>query len=352
MRQQLLRRAVRRFLATAAPSFASQPLKRLPGGVSNIAAFLNPCDNLFYVDKADFIPAVENAANVLIVLRPKRWGKSVFLEMLSTYYDVMNAATPLVRVPMGDTKLAHSFTVLKFDVANVARALSSAVAVSDMQARVAAALDAEVRLAVADAADRYNIPNLDLEQPPTELLRKVGRWALAHGTPLYIFVDEYDAVLRTLAIGSGAHALSSLAGRQGALREFFGRFKYLLGLGLAQRAFMTGELRRRCMCSYYLNARALSAGISAVGLEAMTTAFNVTTDLSQKPAFNAAVGFTRADTLHAITECIGYAEDSPESIAILATLTRWCDGYLFAAKLDAEEGMYQSVMVVQLLDEC
>ena len=203
---------------------------------------------------------------------------------------------------------------------------------------------------MADAADRYNIPNLDLEQPPTELLRKVGRWALAHGTPLYIFVDEYDAVLRTLAIGSGAHALSSLAGRQGALREFFGRFKYLLGLGLAQRAFMTGELRRRCMCSYYLNARALSAGISAVGLEAMTTAFNVTTDLSQKPAFNAAVGFTRADTLHAITECIGYAEDSPESIAILATLTRWCDGYLFAAKLDAEEGMYQSVMVVQLLD--
>ena len=82
----------------------------------------------------------------------------------------------------------------------------------------------------------------------------------------------------------------------------------------------------------------------------MTTAFNITTDLSQKPAFNAAVGFTRADTLRAIAECVGYTEGSPESSAILATLTRWCDGYLFASELDASEGMYQSGIVVQLLD--
>lgn len=82
----------------------------------------------------------------------------------------------------------------------------------------------------------------------------------------------------------------------------------------------------------------------------MTTAFNVTTDLSQKHAFNAAIGFTRADALRAISECVGYLEGSPESTAILATLTRWCDSYLFAAELDATEGMYQSVMVVQLLD--
>lgn len=81
----------------------------------------------------------------------------------------------------------------------------------------------------------------------------------------------------------------------------------------------------------------------------MTTAFNITTDLSQKPTFNAVVGFTRADTLRAIDECAGFAEGSEESSAILATLTRWCSGYLFAAKLDAHEGMYQPAKVVQLL---
>jgi hypothetical protein len=86
-------------------------------------------------------------------------------------------------------------------------------------------------------------------------------------------------------------------------------------------------------------------------MDVMTTAFNITTDLSQWPAFNAAIGFTRADTIRAIAECVGHAAGSPESSAILATLTRWCDGYLFASKLDASEGMYQSVMVVQLLGE-
>ena len=231
-------------LSTRLFSSAALTLKRLPGGVSDIAAFLNPCDNLFYVDKAAFIPVVEKAANVSVLLRPKRWGKSVFLKMLASYYDAAHAASPLVRVPVRDTPLACSFTILKFDVANVARALSSTVTGSDMQSLVAAALDAEVRLAVANAGDRYNIPSFDMMQPPTELLRKLGHLAQSRGAPLYIFVDEYDAVLRTIAISSGAHALSALAGCQGPLREFFGRFKYLVDADLASRVFMTGELQR------------------------------------------------------------------------------------------------------------
>lgn len=109
-----------------------------------------------------------------------------------------------------------------------------------------------------------------------------------------------------------------------------------------------GSLTAFSFCAF--TCRLYAAGISAIGLEAMTTSFNVTTDLSQKPAFNAAVGFTRADTLRAISECAGYSEGSPESTAILATLTCWCDCYLFATDLDSSEGMYQSVMVVQLLD--
>lgn len=222
-------------------SSARQPLKRLPAGISDIAALTNPRENLFYADKASFIPDFENAANVSVILRPKRWGKSVFLKMLASYYDSANAAAPLVRVPTGDTPLAHSFTILKFDVANVARALSSFVTERDMQTRVAAALDAEVRLAVRRAVYHYIIPGIDMTLPPTDLLVQVGAWAQSRGAPLFIAVDEYDAVLRTLAISSGAYALSALAGRQGPLREFFGRFKYLLDGDLSSRVFLTGE---------------------------------------------------------------------------------------------------------------
>lgn len=238
-----------RLFSSAASPARLHILRRLPGGVSDVAAFLSPRKNLFYVDKAAFIPDVEKAANVTMLLRPKQWGKSVFLNLLATYYDSAHAAAPLVRVPGGDTPLAHSFSILKLDVSNAARALSSSVSESDVQARVVAALDAEVRFAVADAISRYRILNIDMTQPPMELLRKVGRWAQSRGAPLYVLVDEYDAVLRTLAISSGARALPALAGRLGPLREFFGRIKHLLDSGLAPRVFMTGVWQWRCACS-------------------------------------------------------------------------------------------------------
>ena len=230
-------------LFSSAASSSWRPLKRLPAGVTDVAALANPRDNLFYVDKASFIPDFEQAANVSVMLRPKRWGKSVFLNMIGSYYDAANAAAPVVHVPMGDTQLAHSFTILKLDVANVARALSSDVCQSDLQARAKAALDAEVYTAVKRTVYRYSIPGIDMTQSPTDLLVQVGGWAGAGGAPLFILVDEYDAVLRT--ISSGAYTFSALSRRQGPLREFFGRFKYMLDSSLASRVFMTGEWHGR-----------------------------------------------------------------------------------------------------------
>jgi hypothetical protein len=105
-----------------------------------------------------------------------------------------------------------------------------------------------------------------------------------------------------------------------------------------------------CVASYSPFICIAFPGISAIGIEALTSSFNITTDVSQKAAFNGAVGFTRADSLRAIEECVGFKEFSAESDAIIATLTRWCDGFLFSPQLDANEGMLQPAMVVQLLD--
>jgi hypothetical protein len=221
-----------------------RPLKLLPASIADVPTLLNPRRNYFFVNKAPFIPHVENAAAVTVLLRPRRWGKTVFLNFLATYYDIAFTDAPLVSGI--STPFAHAFTVLKFDLANVARALSSTGASIDVQAQTKSALDAEVRNAVEDVIQRYSIPGIDMTQSPTEMLRKLGRCVSARGAPLFIFVDEYDAVLRTLAITSGSHALSTLAGRQGPLREFFGRFKFLMDSGIASRVFMTGKASSQC----------------------------------------------------------------------------------------------------------
>jgi len=92
-----------------------------------------------------------------------------------------------------------------------------------------------------------------------------------------------------------------------------------------------------------------AAGISPVGLDAMTAAFNCVTDVSDADEFNNAIGFTEGDVRRAVVECLGYPAGSSEQQHIVDTLRVWGNAYRFAANLGASAGMFQTVMVTQLL---
>ncbi|MDX8393672.1 MAG: AAA family ATPase [Mariprofundales bacterium] len=48
-------------------------------------------NNLFYVDRTQLIPKVERAGLQIIFLRPRRFGKSLWLSTLENYYDIDKA---------------------------------------------------------------------------------------------------------------------------------------------------------------------------------------------------------------------------------------------------------------------
>ena len=48
--------------------------------------------NLYYVDKTMFIPELEKQPRNLFFIRPRRFGKSLFLSMLHSYYDCNQSA--------------------------------------------------------------------------------------------------------------------------------------------------------------------------------------------------------------------------------------------------------------------
>ena len=60
-------------------------VKQLPYGVSDFEYVMR--DNLYYVDKTMYIPALEEQPHNLMFIRPRRFGKSLLLSMLKTYYD-------------------------------------------------------------------------------------------------------------------------------------------------------------------------------------------------------------------------------------------------------------------------
>ena len=59
--------------------------KRIPYGVSDFVDVMER--NQYYVDKTMYIPQLEDEADNLFFIRPRRFGKSIFLSMLHAYYD-------------------------------------------------------------------------------------------------------------------------------------------------------------------------------------------------------------------------------------------------------------------------
>ena len=82
-------------------------------------------ENYYFVDKTKFIEKLENLnESFLIFLRPRRFGKSLFIAMLEAYYDrhykndfkMMFDDTYIGKHP---TALANKYLIMRFDFSGV-----------------------------------------------------------------------------------------------------------------------------------------------------------------------------------------------------------------------------------------
>ena len=59
-------------------------MKNIPYGLSD---FKRVVSHYYYIDKTKYIPLLEEYGNFLYLIRPRRFGKSLFLNMLDFYYN-------------------------------------------------------------------------------------------------------------------------------------------------------------------------------------------------------------------------------------------------------------------------
>ena len=64
-------------------------IKGIPYGVASFEEVRN--ENFYYVDKTMYFPLLESASKYLFLIRPRRFGKSVFVSMMQAYYDIAKA---------------------------------------------------------------------------------------------------------------------------------------------------------------------------------------------------------------------------------------------------------------------
>ena len=85
-------------------------MKKIPYGISSFETIKT--ENYYFVDKTKYIEQIENlGGRYLFFLRPRRFGKSLFISMLEHYYDI-NGADQFEKL-FGDTYIGQNPTPLR-----------------------------------------------------------------------------------------------------------------------------------------------------------------------------------------------------------------------------------------------
>ena len=104
-------------------------VKGIPYGISDFNRMRN--ENFYFVDKTMYLPLIEEMPSYLFLIRPRRFGKSLFLSMMRTYYDIIqkdNFDKYFGDLWIGSrpTKQHNSFQVLFFDFSKAGCSLPGA----------------------------------------------------------------------------------------------------------------------------------------------------------------------------------------------------------------------------------
>lgn len=61
-------------------------IKKIPYGMTDFERIIR--ENFYYIDKTEYIAKIEDTTSFFFFVRPRRFGKSLFLNMLGQYYDI------------------------------------------------------------------------------------------------------------------------------------------------------------------------------------------------------------------------------------------------------------------------
>lgn len=97
-------------------------IKRLPYGVSDFVSIITR--NRYYVDKTTYLAQLERETDTIIFIRPRSFGKSLFLSMMEAYYDKamrdrFDELFGNLWIGKNPTKLKNRYKVLHLDFSRI-----------------------------------------------------------------------------------------------------------------------------------------------------------------------------------------------------------------------------------------
>ena len=293
---------------------------KLPYGESNFKKVIS--GGYVYIDKTAYIAQLEESGSYHFLLRPRRFGKSLFVSMLAHYYDVsradeFDALFGKLYIGQQPTSLKNAYQVLLMDFSGIATATAE---------RVHNGFTASVNASIGSFLHRYGyapevFAHITQKTTSEEKIRIFFEAVKIADQKILLLIDEYDHFANTLLAEDRA-VFQTIMGKGGFVRSFYEVLKSATMTGVLDRLFITG--------------------VTPLMLDSLTSGFNIAENLSIKADFNAAMGFTHAETqglLQPLAE-----QCKLETAVIMVDVTDWYNGYRFHP--DGTETVFNSDMVL------
>ncbi|ABY95282.1 MULTISPECIES: ATP-binding protein [Thermoanaerobacter] len=303
-------------------------MKKIPYGMSNFRAMRE--EGYLYVDKTMYIEKIENLnSKYLFFIRPRRFGKSLFLSTLENYYDIKNEKDfeklfSDLYIGKNPTKLKNSYMILKLNFSGLntenkdqlkeSFLLSVKNSINALLNRYEGILEntEEIRKKIDQITDINAVIMTIINE-----VKKVGK-------KVYLIIDEYDHFANDIIAMGDSEFYREIVRASGFVRDFYETLK--IGTeSVIDRIFITG--------------------ISPIMLDDLTSGFNIALNVTMDLSLNEMLGFTEEEVVK-ILEKVGIEEKEREKS--LEELKELYDGYLFSA--EAEKRIYNPDMVLYYLD--
>lgn len=301
--------------------------KRVPYGIQDFVQVIE--QNCYYVDKTAYIPKLEDCPNNLFCIRPRRFGKSVFLSMLHAYYDCRTKDKfqewfSDLWIGKHPTPLQGRYQVMHLDFSQVGGSIEN------LEEKFNFYLGVQLNGFIRDYLDFYS----EKVQKQVEAAKDAGvklaiiqSEARSKGYPLYLIIDEYDNFTNTVLNEQGEDVYWAITHAEGFYRDIFKKFK-----GSFERIFMMG--------------------VSPVTLDDVTSGYNIGWHISTKEEFNQMLGFSTEDVREMFTyyKNVGRIPADSDVEAIIQEMKPWYDNYCFSKQaLDTQSKVFNCDMVLYFL---
>ena len=303
-----------------------QQVKLVPYGVADFATVIE--QNLYYVDKTMFIPELEKQPRNLFFIRPRRFGKSIFLSMLYSYYDCaqshkFQSLFGNLWIGQHPTPLQGKYQVLFLDFSQITGNIDKLE--TKFNSYLSINLDAFIR----QYSEYYQAEMEEIlaQEDFEEKMELIFKAAKAHQYHLYLIIDEYDNFTNVILNERGEKVYHAITHADGFYRDVFKKFK-----GNFERIFMMG--------------------VSPVTLDDVTSGFNIGWNISIKPEFDEMLGFSTTDVVEMFTYYKEHGSIPADSDidAIVNDMKPWYDNYCFAEDaLKKKTRMFNCDMVLYYL---